>query len=1146
MNSEKDSMSSFGWLNITQFLGALNDNVFKLMLILFIVNVSKNDLNSTQSLATLIFVIPFLIFSHAAGVMADRFSKRNIIVSAKWAELLIMTAAFFALRIGNPVILYILLFIMCAQSSFFGPSKYGIIPELVGEHRLSQANSFIVSLSYLAIIIGTFLPALFIDILFKGNYQILAGLCVAVAALGVIASRKIEITPAAGAKRRLTPFFAVDVFKTLFRLKSDRYLQLAVIGAAYFLFLAAFIQQTLIHYGVNALSLSPEKSSYFFPMAALGIGIGALTAGRLSGRNIEIGVVPIGAIGLTLCCIALNWLPAGTATLLTVVFIIGISSGLFIVPLNAFIQQRAPADRRGEILACCNFMSFLGAAISAGIFYLLARTLHFTPGRCFLVAGILTAVLATVTFFMLPDFLVRLGVVSITRIFYRIKSAGLDNVPVRGGALLISNHVTWVDALVIAATQQRRIIFMMERRIYDTWWIKPLFKMMKVIPVSTHDNPRLIIESLKSARTAIKDGYLVCIFAEGALTRNGNIREFRGGFERIVKGSDFPIIPIHIGGAWGSIFSHYHGKLLSTLPRVIPYPISILFGKPLPPTATPAEVRLAVCELSGDAVNMRKNRKRTLNRRFVHSARRHWFKTAISDTSGKKLSFGKTLTGSIALGSALRSRITDEEDMIGIIMPASVAGALANAAVTLTGRIPVNLNFTASKSSLASAIDQCGIKTIITSRKFIEKLSKFEAPESCILLEDIVPQITVSTRIASLLKALVSTPKTLAHGRSTKTDDIATVIFSSGSTSAPKGVMLSHHNIISNVESIQSVFKFDSQDYFCGVLPFFHSFGLTATLWTPLISGFAAHYHPNPLDGAIIGEMIREHKLTIMVVTPTFLLSYIRRAEAADFATMRGVMTGAEKLKPRIADAFEKKFGLRPVEGYGATELSPVAAMSQENIKADGVSQVGSKPGSVGQPVPGVAARIVDPDTFAVIPPDTEGLLQIKGPNVMLGYLGRDDLTADAIHDNWYNTGDIARIDNDGFIYLLDRIARYSKIGGEMVPHMAVEDVLTENISTVERCIAVTAAPDERKGEQLIVCYTKDAGTVEDLRATIKTANIPNLWKPKKDNYIQVDEIPTLGTGKLDLKGIKEIAREFVEVRPGRIQRAVSKLKGVK
>jgi len=1144
MNSEKGSISSFGWLNATQFLGALNDNVFKLMIILFLVNSLKLNLNSTQALATLIFVIPFLLFSHAAGVMADRFSKRHIVVAAKWAELLVMIGGFIALHLGNPYVLYTLLFVMCTQSAFFGPSKYGIIPELVGEHRLSQANSLLVSLSYLAIIIGTFLPSLFIDKLFKGNYQILAGFCVVVAAMGLFVSRKIEVTPAAGTHRKLTPFFVIDIFKTLIGLKRDRYLQLAVIGSSYFLFLGVFIQQALLYYGVDTLGLSPEKSAYFFPMAALGIGIGALAAGRLSGRNIEIGVVPIGAIGLAVCCIALNWIPATVVALLTVVFLLGVSSGLFIVPLNAFIQQRAPSERRGEILACCNFMSFLGAAISAGVFITLARVLEFSPGLCFLVAGLLTAVLATVTFLMLPDFLIRLGVVAITRIFYRIKSDGLENLPVSGGALLISNHVTWVDALVIAATQQRRIIFMMERRIYETWWIKPLFKMMQVIPVSTADNPRRIIESLKSARTAIENGYMVCIFAEGALTRNGSMREFRGGFERIVKDTDFPIIPIHIGGAWGSIFSHYHGKLLSSFPRTVPYPVSVLFGRPLPSTATPSEVRVAVCELSCDAVNMKKGRKRTLNASFVRIARRNRWRRAVSDTSGKKMSFGKALSGAIALGDVLRRNLDTDDKMVGIIMPASVGGALVNLAVTLMGKVPVNLNFTASSDSMGSAIEQCGIRTIVTSRQFIDKLPTLEAPEGSVFLEDLMPKVSTGIRISALIKSIFYTPKALADGKQVMPDDMATIIFSSGSTSEPKGVMLSHHNLISNVESIRLVFKFEPQDRFCAVLPFFHSFGLTATLWTPLLCGFSAHYHPNPLEGSVIGEMVRENKLTVMVVTPTFLLSYIRRAGAEDFKTLRAVMAGAEKLKPRIADAFEKKFGIRPVEGYGATELSPVGAMSQADVEIEGSRQVGSKEGSVGQPVPGVAARIVDPDTMEVLAPDKEGLLQIKGPNVMLGYLGRDDLTKDVLKDDWYSTGDIARIDADGFIYLLDRLSRYSKIGGEMVPHMAVEDVLTEALDMVDRCVVVTAAPDERKGEQIVVCYTEDAGSVETLQAAIKASSIPNLWKPKKDNYILIDSIPTLGTGKLDLKGIKEIAREFVEVRPGRIQRVVSKLKG--
>jgi acyl-[acyl-carrier-protein]-phospholipid O-acyltransferase / long-chain-fatty-acid--[acyl-carrier-protein] ligase len=1140
------AMSSFGWLNVTQFLGALNDNVFKFLIVFFLYRLG-HELNTTQVLATVVFVVPFLLFSHAAGVLADRFSKRHIIVSAKGAELLVMVAGFLALRLGSPsalpAILYVLLFVMCSQSAFFGPSKYGIIPELVGEQRLSRANSFLVSLSYLAIIIGTFLPSFFVDVLFKGNYTALAGFCVAVAALGLVASQRIEVTEAVGAKQRFTPWFVVDIFKTFIGLRRDRYLQLAVLGSAYFLFLGAFIQQALLYYGVETLGLSIERSGYFFPVAALGIGVGALLAGRLSGRNIELGVVPIGAVGLTLCCLGMSGIPATARALAPVVFLIGLSSGLFIVPLNSFIQYRAPRERRGEILACCNFMSFLGAAISAVVFFVLARVLSLSPGICFAVVGVLTAVLAGVTLWLLPDFLIRFCIVMITRVFYRVRPGGLDNVPITGGALLVSNHVTWVDALLISATLQRRLRFMMAREIYETWWIRPLFRLMGVIPIAATDAPRQVVESLREARHAIEDGYLVCIFAEGALTRNGNMREFRGGFERIVKGTSFPIIPVHLGGAWGSTFSYYNGKLLSAFPRAIPYPVSVRFGEAMPASASPSEVRVAVCELSCDAVNLLKNSRRTLNSRFVRRARRYWFRRAISDTSGKRLSFGKTLAGALALGAVLRKVKGTDAEMIGVVMPASVGGALANAAITLMGKIPVNLNFTASSTAVTSAIAQCDIKTIITSRQFVKKLASFEPPSGTVFLEDLMPRITTAVRLRALVKAICFTPRAMARGRRITPDDVATIIFSSGSTGDPKGVMLSHHNLVSNVEAIQLVFRFEPQDRFCSVLPFFHSFGLTATLWAPLICGFSSHYHPNPLDGAVIGEMVREQKLTMMVATPTFLLSYIRRAGKDDFKSLRAVCTGAEKLKPRVADAFEAKFGIKPVEGYGATELSPVGAMSVADVAVGGVPQVGSKPGSVGHPVPGAAARIVDPDTFEVLSGDTEGLLQIKGPNVMLGYLGQAEKSEEVLRDGWYCTGDIARIDSDGFVFLLDRLSRYSKIGGEMVPHMAVEDVLLGALKSIEPCVVVTAAPDERKGEQLVVCYTEAAGDAAGLSEIIKASSLPNLWKPKKGSYILIDAIPALGTGKLDLKAIKEIAREFTEVRPNTIQRAVTKLR---
>ncbi len=665
---------------------------------------------------------------------------------------------------------------------------------------------------------------------------------------------------------------------------------------------------------------------------------------------------------------------------------------------------------------------------------------------------------------------------------------------------------------------------------------------MGVIPVSSDDPPRKVVESLKAAKNAIEDGYLVCIFAEGALTRNGNMRAFRGGYERIIKGSDHPVIPVYLGGAWGSIFSYYRGKLLAGLPKAIPYPTRVLFGSPLPASASPFDVRNAVMELSCDSFDMLKSPRRTLAYRFVSTARCNWFKTALSDTTGKLLSYGRLLTGAIAMGQLIRKG-RDDEDMIGIVLPSSVGGAVANIAVTLLGKVPVNLNFTASENAVSSAIEQCKIKTIISSRRFLEQIPAFHAPEGVLYLEDLLPQLTSRDRLQALLKALFATPRSISRGLPVSCDSMATIIFSSGSTGEPKGVMLSHHNLLSNIEAIQLAFRFEKRDRLCAVLPFFHSFGFTATLWAPIVCGFSAMYHPNPLDGSGVGAMVRENRLTTLLATPTFLLSYIRRAKPEDFSSLRAVVTGAEKLKARIADSFEERFSIRPLEGYGTTELAPVASLNLPYSKISVESeQPCAKAGSVGHPVPGIAARIVDPDTGATLAVGEEGLLEIKGPNVMLGYLGRPEETDNVLRLGWYNTGDLAVIDEDGFIFIRDRLSRYSKIGGEMVPHLAVEDVLVDALGSVEPCVVVTGAPDQRKGEQLVVCYTDAAGTGERLHEIIRESELPNLWKPKRDNFVQIDTIPTLGSGKLDLKAVREIAREFVDERPGKVQQAITKI----
>jgi acyl-[acyl-carrier-protein]-phospholipid O-acyltransferase/long-chain-fatty-acid--[acyl-carrier-protein] ligase len=653
-----------------------------------------------------------------------------------------------------------------------------------------------------------------------------------------------------------------------------------------------------------------------------------------------------------------------------------------------------------------------------------------------------------------------------------------------------------------------------------------LFRLMGVIPVSSKDSQKEMFAFIRETRTALKDGYMLCIFAEGAVTRNGMMQEFKPGLELIARGGQYPIIPVYIGGAWGSILSYAHGRLLSRLPVRLPYPVTVLFGKPMPAASTAAEIRHAVIELSADYFESKKRSCISLGEAYIISARRNWKAHAISDTSGKSLTYGMALAGSLTLSVKIKNETSDQK-FIGIMLPASVGGAISNLAVSLLGKVPVNLNYTAPAASIMSSIEQCGIKYIITSKAFKEKLRGLPAFAGEVYLEDIAADISPVSKISAWAKARFM-PRRMLAPKDIDADDLATVIFSSGSTGEPKGIMLTHHNIQSNIEALKTVLGVKPSDNICAALPMFHSLGFTGTLWLPLLSGFSAAYHPNPLDGTKIAEVVRSKRSTLLLATPTFLTLYTRAAKPDDFASLRLVVAGAEKLKEKVARNFQDKFGIRPLEGYGATELSPVVALSLPDTEIDGVFQKGAKEGSVGHPLPGVAVEIEDLEEGTPLPAGEHGLIKVKGPNVMKGYLGRPGLTEESIKDGWYITGDIGWLDNDGFLYITDRLSRFSKIGGEMVPHGAVEDALQDGLGQSSRLVAVTSVPDEIKGERLVVLYQKGASEPETLRRIMAESLLPNLWRPCRDCYIEVDSIPILGSGKLDIQSLRRLASATV------------------
>ena len=753
---------------------------------------------------------------------------------------------------------------------------------------------------------------------------------------------------------------------------------------------------------------------------------------------------------------------------------LGFFGGFFFVPISALLQHRPEEQHRGSVLATANLLSFVGILGASVVYFLAKHFVHLSPAGIFFWSSFVTLGALVYVLWLLPDSLLRLLLWIAAHTLYRLDLKGNENIPARGGALLTPNHASLVDAVLLIAATDRPIRFLMFKGAYDHPLIKPFAKMLKIIPIASDQGPREMIHSLRAASEALRNGELVCIFPEGEITRIGQMLPFRRGFERIVKGIDASIIPVNIDGIWGSIFSFSGGHFFWKWPRTIPYPVRITFGAALPPTTTAPEVRQAVQQLGVDAFLRRRRYMKPLTRSFINAARRYPRRFAMADGRTPKLTFGDSLVKTVFLARRLRP-LWRNQKMVGILLPPSIPGALVNWAALLLGKIPINLNYTSSNESIASCAKQCELKTVVTSRLFLEKVP-VQPPGEIIYAEDLAQNPSLGERIAALLAAKLLPARLLelflGVSQTPALDDTATIIFSSGSTGEPKGVVLSHFNLASNVEQLEQVFQLHNGDRILGILPFFHSFGFTGTLCLPPLTGIGAVFHPSPLDAKVIGGLVSKNGVTMLLSTPTFLNSYTRRCPPEAFGSLRIVMAGAEKLPERIAQSFEDHFGIRPLEGYGCTECSPVVAVNTYDFRAAYFRQVGAKRGTIGHPLPGIGVRIIDPESGESLPVDRPGLLLVRGPNVMLGYLNRPEKTAEVLRDGWYNTGDIAMVDGDGFLRITDRLSRFSKIGGEMVPHIKVEEKLHELLEADGQVLAVTAIPDEMKGERLVVIHS--------------------------------------------------------------------------
>lgn len=750
---------------------------------------------------------------------------------------------------------------------------------------------------------------------------------------------------------------------------------------------------------------------------------------------------------------------------------------------------------------------------------------------CLWVLAGTVAVLVLIALFA-PYAGLRLAMAAVTRSVLWLRVFDRANVPPSGPLLLLSAPLSYLAWLILLSACPRRVRFLIlagwVRRGLPGWL---LARAGAIVPAGT--DSAAVEAALARARRALEQGEAVCVFAEGCRTSDGVLWEYSRVFAALPA---VPVLPVVLLQPQGSLFAMHNERFVSKWPPSLPSPVEVTFGEPRSGGA--AEARQALQELSARAAIARNGRSMPVHRRFVRMATRNPFRTCWIDSTapGDDMSYGKAYVAAVCLSRLLRARLGDTR-MVAIWLPPGRGGALANIAVAFLGKVAVNLNYTSSHDVVRSCLSQCDCRHVLTAKRFTARVPLDAGPGvEVIYLEDLLPLVTAWDKTITYLSVLLLPgwvlDRFVRQMGGHKPDDLATVIFSSGSTGDPKGIMLTHGNIAGNLESMIQSANLAPRDRLLGVLPFFHSFGYTVTLWGPLQIGASAVFHPDPRQAEKIGELCRTHRATVYLSTATFLRFCLRKCEPDDFRSLRLLICGAEKLPPALALEFKERFGLLPLEGYGCTELSPVVSTNLADQPCDDMAQVYNRIGTVGAPLHGIVARAADPDTLEPRPLGEEGVLLITGANVMQGYLHRPDLTAQVLHEGWYVTGDMGRLDAEGHLTITGRLSRFAKVGGEMVPLEMIEEALHEVLAAAERACAVTCVPDEARGERVVVLYLATVLVewgkgLHAWREGLTVRGLPNLWVPHERDFHAVPDLPILGTGKLNLKGIKELALDL-------------------
>jgi acyl-[acyl-carrier-protein]-phospholipid O-acyltransferase/long-chain-fatty-acid--[acyl-carrier-protein] ligase len=1121
----------------TQFFSAFSDNFLKNSLVFLILfHIGGSDAEALITLAAAVFIAPYFFLSALGGELADRYDKAVVARRLKFAEIGIAIVAVVGFGLHSVLLLFVALFLFGVIAALFGPIKYGILPDHLARSELPAGNALVEGATFIAILLGTIVGG--IAAKDGGDPAHFAFLMIVFSLLCWGASLFIPRTGQAAPDLKVHKNVLISTVGLLKFLREDPRLWWGALVTSWFWLVGAVALSLMPPLVKNVLGGNEEVVTTCLAIFSISIAIGSGLAAWLAAGRIILLPTLIGAVLLGLFAIDLGWSTLGAppvagldgyAAIFTTARGIrfaldlaglAIAGGLFIVPTFAAVQAWAGADRRARVVAAVNV---LNAAFMAGSTVIVAilQKAGMTTSQLFVLLGVASLLVAIAIGRTMPASALSDALSIIYRALFRMEVNGIDNLNNAGPNLIIAlNHVSFLDAGLALSLRNRKPVFAIDVGIAKLWWVRPFVKLTNAMPLDP-----LKPMAVRSLIEAVRAGNALFIFPEGRITVTGSLMKVYDGAALIADKANAEIVPVRIEGLEQTPFSRLkQGQVRRRwFPKVrvtILEPVKLTVDPELKGRKRRQAAGAALYGIMSDLVFRTTSTDRTMVQAVMQAAETHGRgRVAIEDPVTGALTYKRLLLGAAILGAKLMP-MAEEGRAIGVMLPNANGAVVTILGLMTAGRVPAMINFTAGAANNLAACKAAQIDIILTSRVFIEKgrltnlVGAIEKTIKIVDLEDIRASITAGDKIRGLLNA----GKPLVER---KPDDWAAILFTSGSEGVPKGVVLSHRNMLANAAQAAARIDFGREDKVFNVLPVFHSFGLTVGVMLPLVSGVRIYLYPSPLHYRTVAELIYAVNATIMFGTDTFLAGYARAAHPYDFRSLRYILAGAEPVKETTRRTYMEKFGLRILEGYGVTETAPALALNTPMF---------NKFGSVGRVLPGMEARLEKVEGV-----EEGGRLYVRGPNVMLGYLRVENPgVLEPPAEGWHDTGDIVTIDEQGFITIKGRARRFAKVGGEMISLAAVEALASELWPNA--LSAVVAVPDPRKGERLILLTQQKGATRSDFQTFAKAKHASDLMIPSE--VWVLDKLPVLGTGKVDMMVVAKLVEERLAAKSETMARA--------